>query len=404
MTERSPREKRDPLARKKARHVSPATRSRAMHAMSARAAQGRFVLQVCTDCDKATYPPRDACPYCWGELVWQDRPNGAEILCETIIRTSTDLYFRNHLPWRMGKVALDAGPVALVHLHQDLGVNDRAAVRLMLDRGGNAALFALPPTGEIDMTDPQLREFTVPVAGKTVLVSDASSAIGLAVVKALHDAGAGLIVAGMLPPERLTDQKHPILNLDGVQPVPLDIVDQVSLSEALSKVGGPLDIVINTARHVRRGGVSEQANIVEQRRAFDVSAIGFTRLAQACAPMLAGRSHGAFVDLISSDALAGATDNAAFAAAEAARLSLLQSFRHEMRSAGVRVLSVFTGPVEDEHHQPVPPPKVAPARLAAAIVDALHQGREQSCVGDVASDAMARWLSDPMLYAREKNL
>ena len=254
------------------------------------------------------------------------------------------------------------------------------------------------------MTDPQLREFTVPVAGKTVLVSDASSAIGLAVVKALHDAGAGLIVAGMLPPERLTDQKHPILNLDGVQPVPLDIVDQVSLSEALSKVGGPLDIVVNTARHVRGGGVSEQANIVEQRRAFDVSAIGFTRLAQACAPMLAGRSHGAFVDLISSDALAGATDNAAFAAAEAARLSLLQSFRHEMRSAGVRVLSVFTGPVEDEHHQPVPPPKVAPARLAAAIVDALHQGREQSCVGDVASDAMARWLSDPMLYAREKNL
>ncbi|MEP7004715.1 MAG: SDR family NAD(P)-dependent oxidoreductase [Sphingomonas bacterium] len=404
MTSRIPRETRDPLARKKARHTAPATRSRAMHAMSARAAQGRFVLQVCASCGTATYPPRDACPACWGELAWQDCQSGGEVLCETTIRTSTDLYFRDHLPWRVGKVTLDAGPLALVHLHRDLAAGDRVRVRLLLDRGGNAAMFAFPLPGDFDMADPQLREFVVPVAGKTVLVSDARSAIGLAVVRALHDAGAGLIVAGLAPPSRRSDRDHPILGLAVVQPVQLDIADQVSLSEALSKIGGPLDIVINTARHVRGGGVSAGGNIVEQRRAFEVAAIGLTRLAQGCGPMLASRPHGAFVDLLSSDALTGSAHQAGFAAAEAARLSLLQAFRHEMRCAGVRVLSVFTGPVEDEHHQSVPPPRVAPARIAAAIVEALQQGREQTCVGDVASDAMARWLADPALYAREKNL
>ncbi|MBU0555005.1 MAG: SDR family NAD(P)-dependent oxidoreductase [Alphaproteobacteria bacterium] len=404
MTERAPRERRDPLARKKARHTPPSARSRAMHAMSARAAMGRFVLQVCTKCGTATYPPRDACPACWGELVWQDCKSGGQLLANTIIHATTDLYFRDHLPWRMGTVALDAGPVALVHLHRDLAPEDRVEVRLMLDRGGNAALFALPPDRGFDMTDPQLREFIVPVQGKTVLVTDAHSAIGLAVVKALHDTGAGLIVAGMLPPARLADADHPVLRLLGVQVVPLDSSDQVSLSEALSKIGGPLDIVINTARHVRSGGVSGGTNIVEQRRAFEVAAIGLTRLAQSCGPMLAGRPHGAFVDVISSDALTGSAGHAGFAAAEAARLSLLQAFRHEMRETGVRVLSVFTGPVEDEHHQSVPPPKVAPARLATAIIEALQQGREQTCVGDVASDAMTRWLADPALYAREKNL
>lgn len=404
MSTRPPREARDPLARKKARHLSPAARSRSMHAMSARAAQGRFVLQVCTDCGKATYPPREACPACWGELAWRDQQAGATVLCETVIRTSTDLYFRDHLPWRMGKVALDAGPVALVHLHQALKPDDRAVVRILLDRGGNAALFALPPPGDFDMTDPQLREFTVPIAGKTVLVSDARSAIGLAVVKALHDAGAALIVAGMAPPARGADAANAILSLPGVQTVPLDITDQVAVAEALSKVGGPLDIVVNTARHVRGGGVSDHGNLIEQRRAFDVSAMGLSRLAAATAPMLAGRSHGAFVDLIGSDAIAGSASNAAFAAAEAARLSLLQAFRHEMRYAGVRVLSVLTGPVDDEHHQSVPPPKVAPARIASAIVEALAQGREQTCVGEIANDAMARWRDDPALYAREKNL
>lgn len=404
MTERFPREKRDPLARKKARHTSPAARSRAMHAMSARAAQGRFALQVCTDCATPTYPPRDACPLCWGELVWQDSDDGGQVLCQTVIRSTTDLYFRDHLPWRMGKIALDAGPVALVHLHRDLATGDLVRVRQMLDRGGNAALFAVPAEGETDMTDPQLREFVVPVAGKTVLVSDARSAIGIAAVKALHAAGAGLIVAGLQPPARGSDAGHPIHGLPGVQTVPLDIADQTSVTEALSKIGGPLDIVINTARHVREGGVSAHTNLVEQRRAFDVGPMGLTRLAQGCAPMLAGCPHGAFVDLISSDALAGSASHAGFAAAEAARLSLLESFRHEMRRAGVRVLSVFTGPVDDEHHQSVPPPKVAPDRLGAAIINALEQGREQTCVGDVASDAMARWLADPALYAREKNL
>lgn len=404
MSARPPREARDPLARKKARHLSPSARSRAMHAMSARAAQGRFVLQVCADCGKVTYPPREACPACWGELSWQDQPNGATVLCETTIRASTDLYFRDHLPWGVAKVALDAGPVALVHLHRDLKADDRVIIRLMLDRGGNAALFALPPSGDFDMADPQLREFVVPVAGKTVLVSDARSAIGLAVVKALHAAGAGLIVAGMSPPARGADAANTVLALEGVQPVPLDIADQTSLNEALSKVGGPLDIVINTARYVRGGGVSAHGNLIEQRHAFEVSAIGFSRLAEACAPMLAGRPSGAFVDIVSSDALSGSASQAAFAAAEAARHSLLQAFRHEMRDAGVRVLSVFTGPVEDEHHQSVPPPKVAPSRIASTIVEALAQGREQTCVGDIAIDAMTRWLADPALYAREKNL
>ena len=117
---------------------------------------------------------------------------------------------------------------------------------------------------------------------------------------------------------------------------------------------------------MRQGGKIRK--IVEQRRAFEVAAIGLTRLAQSCGPMLAGRSHGAFVDIISSDALTGSADHAGFAAAEAARLSLLQAFRHEMREAGVRVLSIFTGPVEDEHHQSIPPPKVAPHRLASATI------------------------------------
>ena len=388
------REARDPLARKRVHHVPPGLRSQAAHALSARAARGAFELQSCRDCRTATWPPRDICPVCWGELGWTAQPAGATLVAETTIRVTTDPYFRDHLPWRIGTVALDAGPMAIAHLHGALGVGDRAVLRLMLDRGGNAALFAIPE-GALDVTDRQWRQFVVPIEGRTILVTDGASATGQAVVAALAAAGAGTIVAGMPPPARAVPAgalPH------GVLAVPLDLTDAGSLKRCLTLVPGPLDIVVNTARHVRTGG----AGPVELARMLDVAVIGLTRLIAATAPMLAGRPAGAFVDLLSIEALVPGP-GAAFAAAEAARHALVRSLRDEMRDAGVRVLSVFAGPIEDEDHQSAPLPRLAPARLAKGVVDALANGREQSAVGDIAEDGMARWLADPALYEREKN-
>ncbi|WP_292925683.1 MULTISPECIES: SDR family NAD(P)-dependent oxidoreductase [unclassified Novosphingobium] len=250
----------------------------------------------------------------------------------------------------------------------------------------------------------QNREFVVPVAGRTVLVSDAAHAMGRAMVRALTQAGAGLVVAGLSAPASATDADDAILGHDAVRIVPLDLTDTASVVTALGMIERPLDIVINTARYVRDGGVSRNATLAEQRFALEVSAMGLSRLAGAAAPLLAERPQGAFVDLISVQALAGDAGFAGFAAAESARLSLVQSLRHEMRATGVRVFTVFTGPTDDADHQSLPPPKVAPARLAAAVLDALAQGREQTCVGDVAKDAMARWLVDPALFIKEINL
>src|SRR5207253_2530978 len=103
---------------------------------------------------------------------------------------------------------------------------------------------------------------------------DARSAIGKALVRALHAAGAGLIVAGLGSPARAGDLTDEVFALEGVQPVALDITDPRSVAEALSKIGGPLDVVINSARYVREGGVSRGGNLIDQRRALEVSAMG----------------------------------------------------------------------------------------------------------------------------------
>ncbi len=109
----------------------------------------------------------------------------------------------------------------------------------------------------------------------------------------------------------------------------------------------------------------------------------------------------ALVDVLSVHALTNWNAFGVHSAASAARHSLLQCLRGELRAGGVRVLSVFTGPVEDDWHQPLPPPKVTPGTLAKAVVQALEDGIEESFVGDIARDVFTRWQDDPKVLERE---
>ena len=86
-------------------------------------------------------------------------------------------------------------------------------------------------------------------------------------------------------------------------------------------------------------------------------------------------------------------------AAQAASLALAQSLRHELRP--LRVINALVGPLDDEWHQAVPPPKVSPAALAAAVVRALRDGLEDIAVGEVAMDLWSRWKENPTTLARE---
>jgi hypothetical protein len=78
-----------------------------------------------------------------------------------------------------------------------------------------------------------------------------------------------------------------------------------------------------------------------------------------------------------------------------------QTLRAEFRASGLRVINVFAGPTDDEWHQPLPPPKVAPKALAKSIVEALCEGLEDVYCGDVAKDLEERWRHDPKVLERE---
>src|SRR5262245_66687527 len=104
--------RKNPLQRTRLPFSPQGVRSRTAHGLTAAAAEGRFALQVCLDCGAVAYPPRDACPSCLSARIpFRDVARGGTLIVETTVRTTTDPYFRERTPWRVGTVKLDAGPV-----------------------------------------------------------------------------------------------------------------------------------------------------------------------------------------------------------------------------------------------------------------------------------------------------
>jgi hypothetical protein len=64
-------------------------------------------------------------------------------------------------------------------------------------------------------------------------------------------------------------------------------------------------------------------------------------------------------------------------------------------------MNLFTGPVDTEWFQTVPPPKVAPRAIAQAIVSGLKGGLEEMYVGDVAEEIRQRLAANPKALERE---
>ncbi|MBL4892957.1 MAG: hypothetical protein JKX91_14270 [Rhizobiaceae bacterium] len=75
--------------------------------------------------------------------------------------------------------------------------------------------------------------------------------------------------------------------------------------------------------------------------------------------------------------------------------------RADFRASGLRVMNVYTGPTDDEWHQLVPPPKVAPSALARSVVQGLKDGLEETYCGDVAKDLYERFRDNPNVLERE---
>jgi NAD(P)-dependent dehydrogenase (short-subunit alcohol dehydrogenase family)/uncharacterized OB-fold protein len=402
--------RKNPVLRTRQMNLPPWARGRVALNMTAAAAEGRFELQECQECSAIQYPPREACHRCLSaQLKWKSQSGEGTLLALTTLNHSNDLYFRERLPWRLGLVRLDSGPSVIVHLHGEVGeAPTRVHVGARLDRAGQAVLIGFPPDGSEHMADDKmLREMTSDPKFRKVLVTDGKSAVGQAIVQALVKAGAEIVWVGHAEPWKKLPGFDDISRMKEVTLVPLDLTNGRSVTELAGEIGGKVDIVINNAEVHRTYGISGRRGTDVAKAEMDINYFGLLRLAQEFGPALRGRSAdgvthaAAWVNLLSIYALANLPSHGTFSASKAAALSLSQCLRAEMRPAGIRVVNVFPGPIDDEWNQNMPPPKLAPAAVASAIVKALKDGIEDVYPGEIAQEWLERWRDNPKVLERE---
>lgn len=399
--QRPPR--KNPIKRTQLPTRPPAARSRTALGLTAAAAVGRFRMQVCDECAAVQYPPREVCHRCLGDaLRWKDvSPNGL-LISETTLTHSNDLYFRERLPLRTGIVKMDAGPVLVAHLHGDLRPASRTRLALRLDRSGQAVIMALPETDTPHMEDDRMtRAFGNDPKFRRALVTDGRTTLGQAMIRALLDAGASRVFVGRSEPWKPCAALDALARLPEVEVVALDVTDSVSVRDCAASYGAKVDILINTARHQRSGGILSAPGGETARDEMEVNYFGLLRLAQAFGPVMNFRAADgvntacAWVNLLSVNAVAPHPSAGTYCASQAAAFALSKTLRAEFAPTGLRLVNVLTGPIEEEWEQLTPPPKLSPANVAGAVIKALRDGVEESYVGDVAQELLDLMLDNP---------
>ena len=231
--------------------------------------------------------------------------------------------------------------------------------------------------------------------------------MGQEVAAALAEAGASLVHVGIADSWKPFPGEARLRAIPAVRLVPLDVADEKSTADLAADIAGQTDILVNTAEQIRPGGLTDRHGTAFMRDEIEQGYLGFIHLAQAFGPALRMRgadgtnSAAAWVNVLSVYALANWPAFGAYSASQAACLSLAQCLRAELRPGGVRVVNVFTGPLDTEWFQTVPPPKVSPRTRAAALVASLRAGTEDVFVGDVAEDVRQRLAANPKALERE---
>ncbi len=143
----------------------PSSRTPLWAEITKAAKERRFTLQVCASCATVQYPPREVCRSCLSDrLDWsQVDPDGTVLTC-TELHVSSDPFFQNHMPWVMGTVHLDCGPVIFAHLAPGAHkISGHVTMINRLDPSGQGVFIALPKSAH---TPPQDFDFADLLTGQ----------------------------------------------------------------------------------------------------------------------------------------------------------------------------------------------------------------------------------------------
>ncbi|WP_336141017.1 SDR family NAD(P)-dependent oxidoreductase [Acinetobacter sp. 102] len=245
--------------------------------------------------------------------------------------------------------------------------------------------------------------FQQKVDGKTIIVTGASSGIGLTVSKYLAQAGAHVLLLARTK-EKLDEVKAEIEAEGGKATVfPCDLNDMESI-DAVSKeilaAVDHIDILVNNAgRSIRRAVHESVDRFHDFERTMQLNYFGAVRLVLNILPHMMQRKDGQIINISSIGVLANATRFSAYVASKAALGAFSRCLSAEVHSHKIAITSIYMplvrtpmiAPTKIYKYVPTLSPEEAADLIAYAIVKrpkkiATNLGRLASITYAIAPD------------------
>jgi short-subunit dehydrogenase len=176
-----------------------------------------------------------------------------------------------------------------------------------------------------------------------ILITGCSSGIGLDAAQTLKKRG-HRVIASCRKPEDLIK-----LSELGLEVILLDMNHSASIKEALTHVlamtNGRLDVLINNAGYGQAGALEDVSRDV-LRQQFETNVFGLQELTSCVIPIMRRQGYGKIINISSILGVISMPFRGAYNASKYAVEGLSDTLRLELKSSGIKVITIEPGPVE----------------------------------------------------------
>jgi NAD(P)-dependent dehydrogenase (short-subunit alcohol dehydrogenase family) len=227
----------------------------------------------------------------------------------------------------------------------------------------------------------------VTLTGRTAVISGGGSGIGAAIARAVHAAGAEVIVIGR-------DEEKLSAIADELGPSARGIVCDVSDADSVAALHAELEgtrvsILVNNAGIPGPVAALPDISVAEWDEVFAVNVRGTFLLCRALLPGMIARGDGDIINIASVSGKRPLAHRTPYCASKMAVIGLTSTLAFEVGAAGVRVNSLSPGPVDG-------PRMTRNFRLEAERSGTSVHDAEQSFV---SRSALGRMVTEPEVGA-----
>lgn len=233
------------------------------------------------------------------------------------------------------------------------------------------------------------------MTGQSILITGATSGIGLASVRMLKARGWRVLATARKPADLAR-----LREVEGVEPLHLELADPLSIAscadEALRLTAGKIEALFNNAAFGQPGAVEDlSADVLRQQ--LEVNLIGTHELTRRLIPAMRSNRRGRIVQCSSVLGLVSGPFRGAYVASKFALEGLSDAMRLELAGTGIHVSLIEPGPIRTRFIE------TALAAFKAAIdIDASpHRDAYRARIAAMESGGDQRFKLEPEAVARK---